>query len=400
MKNDMFERFKKRYDEVLEKRCTKNTLDTSFLTSLRSNKLYGLPDDFDILDFIERHDKKDKLTYKIGYNLERVIMYDDFVREVCAECRRNIWFFIRLFIPSFLKSNDRKDKDFELNFGIVSLIYYYEKDINCILCNPRQTWQSTILSFLAAHTKLFKKNEYDFISFSRDSMLTMNIEKIINLIPISMIRCINDMNDKSYNKPNKYLCIFCEDFEFLDFKTIIHTGSERNNKVLLFGCGVVNKNLTIQDIEFIESNTKDVIDDYEFAFPHNYLCNHIKPEHLSLELPIFRVLFDTYSFFTDIEINKFRCMFNNEDILNSEIFRIRPVKKERIKVNIEETLCRTIEIDRPTDMSDDEAVEYAENYVISEYKNGNIALSSDDKTGIVQVQTDYKDISTGWHEVH
>lgn len=399
MKNDMFERFKKRYDEVLEKRCTKNTLDTSFLTSLRSNKLYGLPDDFDIFDFIERHDKKDKLTYKIGYNLERVIMYDDFVREVCAECRRNIWFFIRLFIPSFLKSNDRKDKDFELNFGIVSLIYYYEKDINCILCNPRQTGQSTILSFLAAHTKLFNENdECEYKSVI--SKLTSHVEKIINSIPFSMIKCIKGINDNSYNETDRHLYVFCCDFEFLDFETIINNAIKRDKKIHLFACGVVNKNLSNHSIKYLESITKDVIDDYEFSFLYDYLCNYGNYEQLCLKFPIFRIFFDTSSFFSDDEINKFRCLLYDEDILNSEIFRIRPAKKERIKVNIEETLCRTIEIDRPKDMTDDEAVEYAENYVISEYKNGNIALSSGDKTGIVQIQTDYKDISTGWYEVH
>ena len=72
----------------------------------------------------------------------------------------------------------------------------------------------------------------------------------------------------------------------------------------------------------------------------------------------------------------------------------------KVKVYIEETLCREIEVDCPDYMGNDEAMEYAEDKVLKMYKNEEIVLTTDDYNGnTCYMVEDEEGRSTGWNDL-
>lgn len=73
----------------------------------------------------------------------------------------------------------------------------------------------------------------------------------------------------------------------------------------------------------------------------------------------------------------------------------------KVKVCIEEHLCKEIEIECPDDMENDDRLNYAEEKVKEMYDNEEIVLTSDDYNGITLINAE--DIETGasteWHEI-
>ncbi len=70
----------------------------------------------------------------------------------------------------------------------------------------------------------------------------------------------------------------------------------------------------------------------------------------------------------------------------------------KVKVTIEETLSRTIEIDVPTEDAD-EAMEIAEEQAIEDYRNEKIVLDAEDFTGMQIMVEAERGESTGWGEI-
>ena len=130
MRGDSFERFKEEYDNKLRERSTSLMLDTSFLTKIRTEKLYGLSDNVDILYPIENQQIESIIFYTPKHTFQKVLSKDDYVEAVCEECRNNIFFFVRLFLPRVMKKLNVEEKDIKLNYGVVSLMYYYDKGID------------------------------------------------------------------------------------------------------------------------------------------------------------------------------------------------------------------------------------------------------------------------------
>lgn len=59
----------------------------------------------------------------------------------------------------------------------------------------------------------------------------------------------------------------------------------------------------------------------------------------------------------------------------------------KVFVNIEETLCKTVEVEIPESISDkDEAYIYAKQLVTEAYKNAEIVLDADDFTGFTNIE--------------
>lgn len=72
----------------------------------------------------------------------------------------------------------------------------------------------------------------------------------------------------------------------------------------------------------------------------------------------------------------------------------------KVKVYIEETLCREIEVDCPDYMDNDEAMEYAEDKVLKMYKNEEIVLTADDYNGNTCYMVEDEDgRNTGWNDL-
>ena len=71
----------------------------------------------------------------------------------------------------------------------------------------------------------------------------------------------------------------------------------------------------------------------------------------------------------------------------------------KVKVSIEETLCRTVEIDVPDDIKPGDEMEYGEAKAKEMYKNEEIVLSADDFNGqrcmMVEDETGH---STSWFD--
>lgn len=72
----------------------------------------------------------------------------------------------------------------------------------------------------------------------------------------------------------------------------------------------------------------------------------------------------------------------------------------KVKVSIEEHLCRTIEIDVPSELDTDEAMEYAECKAREMYDDKEIILDADDHNGIRLMQIEHEDGScTDWFDM-
>lgn len=72
----------------------------------------------------------------------------------------------------------------------------------------------------------------------------------------------------------------------------------------------------------------------------------------------------------------------------------------KVKVSIEEHLCKTIEIEVPDNLDENEAMEYAENEAREMYKNEEIILTADDHNGVVLMQIELEDgTCTDWFDM-
>lgn len=74
----------------------------------------------------------------------------------------------------------------------------------------------------------------------------------------------------------------------------------------------------------------------------------------------------------------------------------------KVVVYIEETLCKEIEIDVPSELGldADEEMEYAENKAKEMYKNEEIVLTAEDYTGITCMMVKHEDgTKTSWDEI-
>lgn len=72
----------------------------------------------------------------------------------------------------------------------------------------------------------------------------------------------------------------------------------------------------------------------------------------------------------------------------------------KVKVSIEEHLCKTIEIEVPDNLDEDEAMEYAEDKAREMYKNEEIILTADDHNGVVLMQIELEDgTCTDWYDM-
>ncbi len=69
----------------------------------------------------------------------------------------------------------------------------------------------------------------------------------------------------------------------------------------------------------------------------------------------------------------------------------------KVSVFIEETLCKEVIIDVPTDDAD-EAMEIAESQAKEMYENEEIVLTADDFNGVRQMMVECGDYSTSWNE--
>ena len=71
----------------------------------------------------------------------------------------------------------------------------------------------------------------------------------------------------------------------------------------------------------------------------------------------------------------------------------------KAKVSIEETLCKTVEIDVPDEINPSYDLEYAENKAKEMYKNEEIVLTADDFNGQrCMMVEDEKGNSTNWFD--
>lgn len=73
----------------------------------------------------------------------------------------------------------------------------------------------------------------------------------------------------------------------------------------------------------------------------------------------------------------------------------------KVKVFIEETLCREVEFDLPDDMTVEERMEAAEELATRAYKNSEIVLDADDFNGQAQimVQDVESKTETDWNDL-
>lgn len=72
----------------------------------------------------------------------------------------------------------------------------------------------------------------------------------------------------------------------------------------------------------------------------------------------------------------------------------------KVKVSIEEHLCKTIEIEVPNNLDENEAMEYAEDEAREMYENEEIILTADDHNGVVLMQIELEDGTyTDWHDM-
>lgn len=72
----------------------------------------------------------------------------------------------------------------------------------------------------------------------------------------------------------------------------------------------------------------------------------------------------------------------------------------KVKVSIEEHLCKTIEIEAPDNLDENEAMEYAENEAREMYENEEIILTADDHNGVVLMQIELEDgTCTEWYDM-
>ena len=74
---------------------------------------------------------------------------------------------------------------------------------------------------------------------------------------------------------------------------------------------------------------------------------------------------------------------------------------KKVKIWIEEHLCREIEVEVPDDMNVDDRMEYAENIAREQYKCGEIVLDADDFTGttLCSVMDEETGNATDWHDL-
>ena len=74
---------------------------------------------------------------------------------------------------------------------------------------------------------------------------------------------------------------------------------------------------------------------------------------------------------------------------------------KKVKVYVEEHLCREIEIEVPDDMNVDERMEYAEQCVWNAYYKGEIVLDANDFTGtaLCSVMDEETGNATDWHDL-
>lgn len=71
----------------------------------------------------------------------------------------------------------------------------------------------------------------------------------------------------------------------------------------------------------------------------------------------------------------------------------------KIKVNIEEHLCKTVKIEVPDNLDEDEQEELAENIAHDMYNDGRITLTADDYTGVTLCSLEHSNgESTDWFE--
>ena len=74
---------------------------------------------------------------------------------------------------------------------------------------------------------------------------------------------------------------------------------------------------------------------------------------------------------------------------------------KKVKVYVEEHLCREIEIEVPDNMSVDERMEYAEEIVKQMYREEEIVLDANDFTGttLCSVTDEETGNATDWHDL-
>ena len=328
---DAFIRFKNEYDNKLRKLGTSSMFDTSFLTHIKSPKLYGLRDE-DIINLIDIIDDP-KLDYLVLSNSNReygkIIKKDELVEAVCEECENNIFFFIRILLYKFIERQSVygiTENMVNLNYGLVSLMYYYQNDKNCLLCNPRQTGQSTILDFLYYHAKYISTKYENIFSYSKIHSFRENEKIIDKIIPKSMMEVFKRNKKESENsndiKPN---CVVCDDFEFLDFRAIFDNSDILSKKTCFYGAGTINKFLDEGDIKFINEKTLMVYNDFEISRA-DPIMNSVDNISLNtgITIPINRILFNVEALLTDTEIEKLRISIGSKQLFQSEVLRLRP----------------------------------------------------------------------------
>ena len=74
---------------------------------------------------------------------------------------------------------------------------------------------------------------------------------------------------------------------------------------------------------------------------------------------------------------------------------------KKVRIWIEEHLCREVEVEVPDDMNVADRMECAENIVREQYKNGEIILDADDFNGVVEicVQDVETETTTEWYDM-
>ncbi len=74
---------------------------------------------------------------------------------------------------------------------------------------------------------------------------------------------------------------------------------------------------------------------------------------------------------------------------------------KKVKVWIEEHLCKEVEVEVPDTMNVDERMEYAEKYVWNAYYKGEIVLDANDFTGttLCSVMDEETGKGTDWHDL-
>ena len=324
MRDDCFKRFKEEYDSLIIQRGTSNVFNTSFMTEIRTQKLKYINDDmiFDIHNLLCNPYLTNIILKTPNRQFEYEFSRDEFIDAICDECIENVFFFIRLILPNFMKLKEWDESKLKLNYGIISLIRYYDLKLPCILCNPRQTFQTTILCFLYVHATLCRGMRA--AQGEQDSIITKFpalYNEIYNSIPHELRVKFFSKNKEILKNNDKYpKYMFIDDFEFQDFEKFLNLRNDDSKKYLIYGCGVVNKGLKSESIKFLEENTHTVYDDYEFYNIINLSQSDIYSG------PITRIFFDTYTFFTNDMIKNFLSLFDGDvNVFKAEIFRERVI---------------------------------------------------------------------------